>query len=824
MRRVLFVLASAMLIVAAGSAVAGADGRSDPKTSVARHDITPQGEVMAAGDQGTPANVSPDTRVLGLRWSGDPGASFTVETRDGNGTWHTAQNVAKPDGGADPGSPDARRATTTLQSANVSDPVSVGHANRVRVRVEHGSVRDVKLVSVSTSSGLAGSTPGGLGGGSLPPALALSGVAVGALAFPRKRMLSVLVIIAVGASGALFALDVVHPNDAGAASQPRIVTRAEWGADESARIRACPDGPGYAIPRIAVVHHTAGANGYSQADSPAIVRGLYAYSINVRGYCDHLYNFLIDRFGTIYEGRYGGIDKGVIGAHATNFNTGTFGVVLMGDYTSLTPSGASIDSLVSLLAWKMSIHRMNPYQPVPRLGTFVNPIIGHRDAGAVSGDGTSCPGQAAYSLLPSVRARVNPQVDYGTPIGNLESVTKMPGSLSVSGWAIDPETTAPISVHAYVDGVWSGAFTASASRPDVADTYWWLGAGHGFSFSLPAGSGIHTVCVYAINVGTGVTNPNLGCITPPVIPIGNVESIQRRPDTARLTGWAVDPDTADPIALHAYVDGTFAGAFVADVNRPDVGAKFPGFGSTHGFDITVPVPAGNHQVCVYGINVGQNAPNSLIGNCQFVIGTPKGNLESVVRSPGAAQLKGWALDPDSADPVAVHVYVDGGFGGVLTADVDRPDIGAAFPGYGNAHGFDGSVPIAPGDHQLCAYAIDFAPFHTNPLLGCRTVTSSPLGNLDSVVRNGNTLTVMGWAFDPDTANPITVHLYVDGGFAGMVTASDNRADIAAAFPGYGANHGFGATISPNAGPHQVCAYGINVGPAKANPLLGCRNV
>lgn len=828
MRRALFVAASAMLMVAAGSAVAGAQDPSAPKTAVARHDVTAAGGVLATGDEGTPADVAPDTRVLGVKWSGDPNTSFTIETRDANGTWHTAENVAQPDGGADPSSPDARRADTVLHGMNVSDPVSVGNANRVRVRVEAGSASDVKVVSVSSADGLKGSSgsDGGLGGGSVPSTLALGGLAVGALAFPRKRGLIVLLVVAIGVSGTVFALDLTHASPASAAAaQPNIVTRAQWGADESARLRACPEGPDYSIPRIAVVHHTAGANGYSQADSPAIVRGLYAYSINTRGYCDNLYNFLIDRFGTIYEGRYGGIDKGVVGAHATNFNSGTFGVVLMGDYTGLTPSGASVDSLVSLLAWKMSIHRMNPYQPVPRLGTFVNPIIGHRDAGAVSGDGTSCPGQAAYSLLPSIRARVNPQVDYGTPIGNLEGVTKMPDSLSVNGWAIDPETTAPIDVHAYVDGIWTAAFTANTNRPDVGDSYWWLGANHGFSFSLPASGGIHSVCVYAINVGTGASNPNLGCITPPVTPIGNVDSLTRSPDTARLTGWVVDPDTADPITVHAYVDGAYSTAFVANVNRPDIGAKFPGLGNAHGFDQTISVPAGNHKVCLYGINVGQNAPNTLIGACRFVVGTPKGNLDAAVRTgPSAVQVKGWAFDPDTADPINVHVYVDGVWDGALTANTARSDVANLYPGYGGSHGFDASVPVGVGDHQICAYAIDVGPYTSNPLLGCTVVSSTPKGNLDSVARFGSSVQVAGWALDPDTASPISVHVYVDGRYAGALLASGDRSDIGAVFPAYSPSHGYIAVIAPNAGPHQVCTYAINVGPATTNPRLGCRNI
>ena len=71
------------------------------------------------------------------------------------------------------------------------------------------------------------------------------------------------------------------------------------------------------------MHHTATSNSYSPAQSASIVRGIYVYYIQGRGYCDIGYNFLVDRYGIIFEGRYGGVDRGVIGAHATNFNTGT---------------------------------------------------------------------------------------------------------------------------------------------------------------------------------------------------------------------------------------------------------------------------------------------------------------------------------------------------------------------------------------------------------------------------------------------------------------------------------------------------------------------
>ena len=110
---------------------------------------------------------------------------------------------------------------------------------------------------------------------------------------------------------------------------PPIVPRSTWGADE--RIRRGP--PSYAPSvRFAIVHHTAGRNGYSRAEAAAIVKGIQLFHVQGNGWNDIGYNFLVDRFGTVYEGRFGGVDRNVVGAHAQGFNTGSVGVALLGTY------------------------------------------------------------------------------------------------------------------------------------------------------------------------------------------------------------------------------------------------------------------------------------------------------------------------------------------------------------------------------------------------------------------------------------------------------------------------------------------------------------
>lgn len=305
-------------------------------------------------------------------------------------------------------------------------------------------------------------------------------------------------------------------------------------------------------------------------------------------------------------------------------------------------------------------------------------------------------------------------------------------------------------------------------------------------------------------------------------PIGNFEGAGAAPSGARLTGWALDPDTADSIRVDVWVDGSFGASTTASLDRPDVAAVHPGYGAAHGFDVTLPV-SGTHTVCAFGINVGWGT-NSLLG-CRVVSvpSNPFGSLDGVVWSPNGVQLSGWAIDPNTVDPITVHVWIDGATAVPLTAQVDRPDVGSVYPGYGSRHGFLQWIGLPGGWHTLCAFGINVGPGDTNSLLGCTRgfIPSNPLGSLDGAQRVAGGIRVSGWAIDPNTATPIAVHVYVSGVGATPTTANVLRPDVAAVYPGYGAQHGFDVTVPGGPGPRGVCAYAINVGPGDTNPLLGC---
>ena len=180
------------------------------------------------------------------------------------------------------------------------------------------------------------------------------------------------------------------------ASMPEIYTRAQWGADESIRE---PGEPDYGQVLGTFVHHTAGTNSYTEADVPAIIRAIYAYHVNGRGWRDIGYNFLVDRFGRIWEGRYGGVDRAVVGAHTAGYNSSAFGTSVLGTYTSKAPEGVVLDAYERLIAWKFTLHGVDPDASVSYPERKTLPAIsGHRDA-----DATECPGQLLYDKLGAIR-------------------------------------------------------------------------------------------------------------------------------------------------------------------------------------------------------------------------------------------------------------------------------------------------------------------------------------------------------------------------------------------------------------------------------------
>ncbi len=201
---------------------------------------------------------------------------------------------------------------------------------------------------------------------------------------------------------------------------PRLVTRAQWGADEALRNT---DPVFNSIVRKIIVHHTGTPNDIT--DYPGLLRSIFRSELN-NGYIDVAYNWLIDPDGRIYEGRWAqaypdGVPhtgergrENVQGAHSLHFNVDTIGIGLMGDYSTRAPSRKMISALVTLLTWKCARWGIDPLGTTPyvdsqgaRVAGLAN-ICGHRDTYA-----TACPGATVEGMLPSLRTQVAARVAVG---------------------------------------------------------------------------------------------------------------------------------------------------------------------------------------------------------------------------------------------------------------------------------------------------------------------------------------------------------------------------------------------------------------------------
>ncbi len=345
-----------------------------------------------------PRTVDPFS-LLGVVWD-DPEAELParvqVRTRAaGSGTWSKWRTLsADQDHGPD-------LATHEGADHGATDPLWVGPSDGVQVRVspDGGRLPDgLRLALVDP-----GTTP------TDAQAADLADVADAAPSQDRRTHASDR---AVRSRKVLPALDAKATRARAGkhdhvGPRPGIVTRRGWGADVNLR----EGGFLYTgTVKMAFVHHTATTNDYSCKQAPSIIRGIYRYHVVSLGWRDIGYNFLIDKCGTIYEGRAGGVREPVQGAHTLGFNKDSMGVAVIGSFQKTDPPKAATDALAKITAWKLGLFDRDPQGTVTMTsegsGKYgrgekvrMNVISGHRD-----GYRTECPGQKLYDELGSIRA------------------------------------------------------------------------------------------------------------------------------------------------------------------------------------------------------------------------------------------------------------------------------------------------------------------------------------------------------------------------------------------------------------------------------------
>jgi hypothetical protein len=339
--------------------------------------------------------------------------------------------------------------------------------------------------------------------------------------------------------------------------------------------------------------------------------------------------------------------------------------------------------------------------------------------------------------------------------------------------------------------------------------------------------GSHIVCISGVNVGAG-SNGTPICSTiaiPTGNPTGVIDTTSTLPNEITVSGWVLDPDTVSPIQVQGIVDGVLTTTVTANGAKTGLGAAFPGYGDNHGYTMNLTSLAGGaHTVCIVGINVGAGSNSAKI--CRVVTiptGPPTGVIDSTSTQLNTITVNGWMLDPDSTSPIQVQVYVGGVLKTTVTASVVKTGLGAAFPGFGDSHGYTATVTgIWTGVQQVCVKGLNVGPGSDSALI-CSTAqmpTGPPFGVIDTTTTEPNTILLSGWMIDPDIAGPVQVQVYVGGVLKTTVTADAVKSGLGAAFPGYGDNHDYSATVTGSwAGTQQVCVVGVNVAGGTNSPQI-----
>ncbi len=272
---------------------------------------------------------------------------------------------------------------------------------------------------------------------------------------------SVRVPGAQAARTAAVAPGAIPPTLAAGPGMPAIVAREVWAQGR------CPPrvAPELGEVLLAFVHHTENPNGYGAGEVPGMLRAIYQFHRYGRGWNDIGYNFVVDRFGRIFEARAGGVDEAVVGAQAGGYNYCSTGIAVLGEYGAVDIAPAARLALSHLLAWKLSLHgapiagrvtvRVDPsgavYSRFPGGSHISLPrVAGHRDA-----DSTECPGDALYGELPGVRltaAGLAGRVAHLTlalvPPALVGSLTWLEGGPEGVGAPAAPTAGAPIEIQA----------------------------------------------------------------------------------------------------------------------------------------------------------------------------------------------------------------------------------------------------------------------------------------------------------------------------------------------------------------------------------------
>jgi hypothetical protein len=367
--------------------------------------------------------------LAGIDWQGPAQTRIELRARRVAGGWTPWVQASVLGHDSDRGE--------TIAHALVGEPIWTGAADAVQLRsagvVEGVNVHLVLAAAVTDRAAAAVTDRAAIAGTD-----AVAGTDAAAVTDAVADRGAVAATGARGDASSAQGLPLATPHLPAGPGQPPIIARSAWAGALLPRVA-----PSYGDVRMAFVHHSVNANGYSSAEVPAVLRSIYVFHTYVRGWNDFGYNFAVDAYGRIWEGRAGGIDRPVIGAQAGGYNVESFGAVLLGDFSETLPTINARGALAHLVAWKMALHgvpvtgqvtvevdppdafytRFRPGQHVslPR-------VAGHRD-----GCTTDCPGEDMYVQgMPPLRRSV------AHLVGRQFALTFVIGPARGRAYALDP--------------------------------------------------------------------------------------------------------------------------------------------------------------------------------------------------------------------------------------------------------------------------------------------------------------------------------------------------------------------------------------------------
>jgi hypothetical protein len=344
-------------------------------------------------------------------------------------------------------------------------------------------------------------------------------------------------------------------------------------------------------------------------------------------------------------------------------------------------------------------------------------------------------------------------VKSAAPIGKLDTATGGAGTIAVAGWALDPDNAKPAAYKVQVDGVGAISAQADVTRNDVAKVYPGVGATVGFSRTIQNVSpGTRTVALWTqdkpgsswVKVSersTTVTAKTTGSTGDSGTVFGKYDGATGGTGTVSVSGWAIDPDVYDPVHYKVHIDGVGVGTGVANANRTDVARTYPKWGADVGLARTITgVKPGTHTVTLWYQDLpsgtyrnwgtktvtvkaaGSTPPTTTPGTGKT--GPVGGSFDSAKGGKGTVAVSGWALDPDTLDPVRYKIHIDGVGAGTGTANATRTDVERAHPGWGSDVGLSRTITgVKAGTHTVTVWYQDL-PGGNYVSWGTKTVTVS----------------------------------------------------------------------------------------------------